>query len=70
VGRFIFCYGFGPFLRVPFSLRAFSTWASFQSRAALPSTRLTWGAEIFRVLIQYCKVARGIFVILETCTVV
>jgi hypothetical protein len=61
---------FGPGLRVPFNSRAFSIWASFQSLTALPFTSLTRGALIFRVAIQNCKVARGILVILATCTVV
>jgi hypothetical protein len=61
---------FGPGLRVPFSSRAFSIRARFQSLTALPFTSLTRGALIFPVPIQYCKVARGIFVIFATCTVV
>ena len=65
-----FYFFFGPGLRVPFSSRAFSIWAKFQSLTALPFTSLTRGAAILRVAIQCCKVARGIFVILATWTVV
>jgi hypothetical protein len=61
---------FGPGLRVPFNLRAFSTCGAFQSLTAFPLTSFTLGAAIFRVAIQCCKVARGIFVILATWTVV
>ena len=61
---------FGPGLRVPFSSRAFSIWAKLQSLTALPFRSLTRGAMIVRVAIQCCKVARGIFVILATWTVV
>ncbi len=64
--RFFYTFFFGPRLRMPFSSRAFSIWATFQSLTAFPFTSLTRGAAILRLAIQDCNVARGMSVILAT----
>jgi hypothetical protein len=70
IERAVHFFLFGPGLRVPFNSRAFSIWAMLQSLTALPFRSFTRGAAIFRVAIQFCKVARGILVMRATWTVV